>query len=305
LGPNHTVVIGAETEKEKLDSFSYLGDYSTWPNVTYTAFSYKEDATNNALFLQDQFSFKAISAAIGVRYDDHSQFGSKTTWRFAPTYNITSTKTRLKGSIGTGFKAPSLYQLYGQLPPYNVGNENLKPEESLSWDLGIEQSLFSSSFIISLAYFHNDIDDYIDYDYSDGYVNVKGLTTQGIESTIEWYPSDRFDIRGTYTYTDSKTKEDGSRLLRRPLHKGSFDLNLYPLDAVKLSLSAVYVGKRDDTGSRILDAYTVVNLATSYQVTNNFKVFGRVNNLFDKDYEEVSGYGTAGLSGYAGVKLSF
>ncbi len=305
LGQNHTVVIGAETEKEELDSFSYLGDYSAWPAVTYTAFRYEEDSKNNALFLQDQFSSKALSAAIGVRYDDHNQFGNKTTWRFAPTYNITSTGTRLKGSIGTGFKAPSLYQLYGQLPPYNVGNENLKPEESLSWDLGIEQSLLNSSFIISLTYFHNDIDDYIDYDYSDGYVNVEGLTTQGIESTIEWYPSDIFDTQINYTYTDSENKEDGSRLLRRPLHKGSFNLNLYPLDAVKLSLSAVYVGERDDTGSRILDAYTLVNLATSYQINDNFKIFGRVDNLFDKDYEEVSGYGTAGLSGYAGIKLSF
>ena len=305
LGQHHTVVVGAETEKEKLDSFSYLGDYSEWPNVTYAAFSYKEDSENNALFLQDQFSIRDLSAAIGVRYDDHDQFGDKTTWRFAPTYNITSTGTRIKGSIGTGFKAPSLYQLYGQLPPYNVGNENLKPEESLGWDLGIEQSFPNSSLIVSLTFFHNDLDDYIDYDFTAGFINIKGIVTQGIESTIEWRPSDLFDTQINYTYTDSKKKEGGNRLLRRPLHKGSFNLNLYPLDAVKLSLSAVYVGERDDTGSRILDAYTLVNLATSYQINNNFKIFGRIDNLFDEDYEEVSGYGTAGLSGYAGIKLSF
>jgi len=304
LGQNHTVVIGAETEKEELDSFSYLGDYSAWPAVTYTAFSYKEDSKNNALFLQDQFSIKDLSTAIGVRYDDHNQFGNKTTWRFAPIYNITSTGTRLKGSIGTGFKAPSLYQLYGQLPPYNVGNENLKPEESLGWDLGIEQSLFNSSFIVSLTYFHNDIDDYIDYDFTNGYVNIEGLTTQGIESSIEWYPCDYFDTRINYTYTDSENKENGSRLLRRPLHKGSFDLNFHFLEDKMVNLNILYVGERDDN-SETLDDYILVNLAASHQITDNLKGFVRIDNLFDEDYEEIAGYGTAGLSGYAGIKLSF
>ncbi|MFK5926540.1 MAG: TonB-dependent receptor [Desulfuromusa sp.] len=304
LGQHHTVVVGAETEKEELDSFSYLGDYSAWPDVTYTAFSYQEDSRNNALFLQDQFSIKDLSAAIGIRYDDHDQFGNKTTWRVAPTYNIKRTGTRLKGSIGTGFKAPSLYQLYGQLPPYNVGNENLNPEESLGWDLGIEQTFFNSSLIVSLTYFHNDIDDYIDYDFTAGFMNIKGLITQGIESTIGWYPSDFFDTQINYTYTDSENKEDGSRLLRRPLHKGSFDLNLYPDDEKQISLNLLYVGERDDR-SETLDDYILVNLTASHQITPSIKGFVRIDNLFDEDYEEVSGYGTAGLSGYAGIKLTF
>ena len=304
LGQYHTIVIGAETEKEELDSSSYLGDYSAWPNVTYTTFNYKEDSRNNALFLQDQFTIKDLSAAIGVRYDDHNQFGDKATWRFAPTYNITGTGTRLKGSIGTGFKAPSLYQLFGKLPPYKVGNENLKPEESLGWDLGIEQSLLNSSFIVSLAYFHNDIDNYIDYDYTNGYINIEGLTTQGIESTIEWYPCDYFDTKLNYTYTDSKNKSDNSRLLRRPLHTGNFDLNFRFLEDKMVNFNILYIGERDDR-SETLDDYILVNLAASHQITDNLKGFVRVDNLFDEDYEEVSGYGTAGLSGYAGIKLTF
>ncbi len=304
LGQYQTIVLGAETEEEEMDSFSYLGDYSAYPDVTYAAFSYKEDSRNNALFLQDQFSLKDFSAAIGVRYDDHNQFGDKTTWRFAPTYNIKHAATRIKGSIGTGFKAPSLYQLYGQLPPYNVGNENLKPEESFSWDLGIEQTFCNSSLIATLTYFHNDIDDYISYDFTDGYINIDGLTTQGIESSIEWYPSDLFDAQITYSYTDSKDKTNGSRLLRRPLHTGNFSLNLYPDDKKQISLNLLYVGERDDR-SETLDGYILVNLAASHQITPNVKGFVRIDNLFDEDYEEVSGYGTAGLSGYAGIKLTF
>ncbi|MEA3363280.1 MAG: TonB-dependent receptor, partial [Thermodesulfobacteriota bacterium] len=81
-------------------------------------------------------------------------------------------------------------------------------------------------------------------------------------------------------------------------------LNLYPDDEKQISLSFLYVGKRDDR-SETLDDYILVNLAASHQITDNLKGFVRVDNLFDEDYEEAAGYGTAGLSGYAGIKLSF
>ncbi|WP_321389349.1 TonB-dependent receptor domain-containing protein [uncultured Desulfuromusa sp.] len=303
LGKNNTLILGAETEKDELESFSYLGDYSSFPTVTYTPFRYKESVTNNAIYIQDQITVGQFSAAIGLRHDDHDQFGGKTTWRFAPTYNLTSSGTRLKASVGTGFKAPTLYQLYGQLPPYNVGNEDLQPEESFGWDLGFEQSLLNSSVLISFTYFHNDIDDYIDYDYSDGYLNVDGLITQGVESSVAWYPSSLLDVTLGYTYTDSKNKKDNSRLLRRPLHKGTFDLNIYPVEKLQINLNAIYTSERDD--DETLPEYTLVNLAASYQITDNCKIFSRVDNLFDKEYEEVTGYGTAELSGYAGIKLTF
>ncbi len=303
LGANHTLIVGAETEKEELGSFSYLGDYSAYPDVTYTPFRYKKDAVNNAVFIQDQFTAGQFTAAIGLRHDDHDQFGGKTTWRFAPSYNFAGSGTRLKASVGTGFKAPSLYQLYGQLPPYNVGNEDLQPEESFGWDLGFEQSLSNNSVVISLTYFHNDIDDYIDYDYSDGFLNIDGLITRGIESSVAWYPSDLFDAALSYTYTDSENKEDNSRLRRRPLHKAALDLNIRPLERLQINLNALYTGERDD--DETLPDYTLVNVASSYRITDNCSIFGRVDNLFDEDYEEVTGYGTAGVSGYAGLKLTF
>ena len=266
----NTVVLGAETETEELDSFSYLGDYSAFPTVTYSAFAYKADSRNNAIFLQDQLAIGNFSAAAGIRYDYHDEFGGKTTWKFAPTYNFTSTGTRIMGSVGTGFKAPSLYQLYGQLPPYNVGNKNLAPEESIGWDIGVEQTFANNMVILSLAYFYNDIDDYIDYDFTDGYVNVKGLITQGVESTIELFPSDLFDLKLSYTYTDSENKADDSRLLRRPLHKGNVDLNLYPADDKQINVSLIYIGERDDN-TETLNEYTVVNIAGSHQITPYLK----------------------------------
>ncbi|SDZ93071.1 vitamin B12 transporter [Desulfuromusa kysingii] len=288
----HTIVFGAETEKEEYKS-STSGSGS---------------ARNDAIFIQDQLVVGNLSTAIGVRYDDHEYFGSETTWRIAPTYTLTATGTKVKGSIGTGFKAPSLFHLFY---PYG-GNENLNPESSMSLDVGIEQALFHNAFLVGVTWFYNDIDDYIDwYDDGDadwfdgdGYHNITSLKTSGIESTIEWYPNDIFSIKLNYTYTDSKEDND-SRKARIPLHKGSVDLNLYPTDKLQLNLNIVYSGKRDESNATTLAAYTVTNVATSYQLTDNFKVFARVENLFDEDYEEASGYGTAGLSGYAGAKLSF
>lgn len=289
---SHVVVIGAETEKEEFKSSS----------------SGSGSARNNAVFAQEQFNTGDFSAAIGVRYDHHNHFGSEVTWRVAPTYTIAATGTRLKGSVGTGFKAPSLFHLYY---PYG-GNENLDAETSRGWDLGVEQQLLDSSVIVAVTWFYNDIDDYIDwyddgdYDFfdGDGYRNIDSLETSGVESTVEWYPNEILDFKLGYTYTDAK-ENDTTRKVRIPLHKGTFDVNLYPLDDVQVNLNLIYTGERDDTNNRVLDSYTLVNLAASWQVSDNFKVFSRVDNLFDKEYEEVSGYGTAGLSAYAGVKLTF
>ena len=285
IGDNQTVVIGAETEKAEYDNGKNR---------------------NTSIYIQDQISLGNFSTAVGLRLDDHEEFGQETTWRIAPTYKFEKTNTRLKASVGKGIKAPTLYQLYS---PY--GNEDLDAETSFSWDLGIEQALFDKSLIINLTYFFNDIDDYIDFydngtpsNYDDDhYSNIKTLETKGVESTIDWYASEYFTINLGYTYTDSKDASN-ERKARIPLHKGSMGISVYPVDNLTFNTNVIYTSQRDDT-AETLGEYTLVNVATSYQINDRFEIFGRVNNLFDEDYEEIAGYGTAGVSVYAGVKLTF
>lgn len=314
IGQQHTLAAGLETEKENADIVSFSLNASG-------------NVRNNAVFLQDQYVAGDFAATLGVRLDAHDEFGSQTTYRLAPTYSFTATGTRLKGAVGTGFRAPSLNELYGNPAIYDYGtvvynylngNRDLNPEKSFGWEVGVEQSFFSSSFILGATYFHNDIDDFIENSltgivtvggvttYSYQTVNMAELKTSGVETTLDWYPSELLNINLSYTYTDSR-ESDGSRKDRLPLHKGTLNLTFYPLDALQLNLNAIYTGERYDGSytDETLKAYTLVNLASSYQLNNNCKIFGRIDNLFDKDHEEVAGYGTAGLSAYAGIKLTF
>lgn len=294
---HNTLVVGIESETEKAE----------------TSYGQDDSATNNAAYAENRFVYGAFAATVGLRHDKHDEFGGHTTWRLAPVYTIEKSGTKIKSSVGTGFKAPTLYELYAPgfydwADPsiyYNVGNEDLDPEKSLSWDVGIEQTLLDNSVIIDVTWFQNRIKDYIDYDFFAGYQNSHDIRTQGLETTFQAFPSEYYDLQLSYTYTDTRNNADGSRLLRRPLHNVSAAVNITPVEALLLNLNMQYVSERDGYSDARLKAYALVNMAASYRLTESLQLFGRIDNLFDKEYEEVAGYGTAGLSGYAGLKLTF
>ena len=286
LNDRHTFLVGLETEKEQYD----------------TSFGDDGDVNNKAAFIQDQIFIDDFAVALGIRLDNHEEFGTETTWRIAPAYTVPGSGTKLKASFATGFKAPSLYQLYSY-----YGNTDLDPETSTSVDFGIEQAFFDSSLIVAVTVFHNDIDDYIGYSFvTSQYYNIAELTTKGVETSVDFYPCDFADLKLGYTYTDSEDG-DGVRKARIPLHKATFDVNLYPIDEVLLNVGILYLGERYDGSysDETLGGYTLVNLSASWQFVENLKITARVDNLFDKQYEEVAGYGTAGASAYLGLKASF
>ncbi len=286
LNQNNTLVVGLETEKEEYD----------------TSYGDAGEVRNRAAFVQNQLIIDDFAIALGIRMDNHEEFGTETTWRVAPTYNFKTSGTKLKASLATGFKAPSLYQLYSY-----YGNTELDPETSTSVDVGIEQEFLDRSLILGITWFHNKIDDYIDYSFAASqYYNIEELTTEGVETSADWYPCDYVDVKLAYTYTDT-ADGSGARKARIPLHKGSLDVNMYPIDNVQVNVGILYVGERYDGSysDETLGGYTLVNLAASWQIIENLKIYGRVDNLFDKQYEEVAGYGTAGASAYLGLKASF
>ena len=274
----------------------------------------KKTVNTKGCYIQDQIKlWDRLFATLGVRIDDHSRFGTETTYRIAPAYLIKETGTKMKGTFGTGFKAPTLYQLYAPATLWGpIGNKDLKPEKSKGWDFGIEQDLLKNRVILGATYFRNDFKDLIQYEMGQGYINIAKAKTEGVELFSSVKPIDDLTVRANYTYTDTEDKRTGEDLIRRPKNKFGLDLNNHFLKKGNANLGVIYVGKRDDLDFSIspprrvkLDRYTLVNLAASYDITKNVQLFGRVENLLDKEYEEVKGFGTLGLSFFGGIKLNF
>lgn len=313
LHKTNTLLVGAETKEETAQSQFY--SENAWG--TYASTWDEQSARTNSVYLQDQLNLwdRWFSTA-GLRIDNHDRFGSKTTYRFTTAYLVKQTDTKLKGSYGTGFKAPSLYQLYD---PAN-GNVDLQPEKNKGWDIGLEQALFNRSVVLSATYFKNDFKQLIDWELVDPiwftgmYKNVASASSRGVEATASYQPFDVLQLRTAYTYTLARDNETGEALLRRPKHKVTGDINYRFIEGGNVRLGLVYVGARNDLTfdpvtyaqqTVTLKDYWLVNLAASYDVSKNLQLFGRIDNLFDREYEEAYGYGTPGIGAYAGVKVSF
>jgi vitamin B12 transporter len=247
-----------------------------------------------------------------IRYDDNDRFGSKTTFRLAPAYLIKDTGTKLKASIGTGFKAPTLDELFENFPAFFFfANPNLRPESSLGWDAGFEQAA-GKTLRFGATYFHNYIKDLItdNADFS-SYTNIGRAVTEGVESFIAYQALENLSVRLDYTYTQATDATLHEELLRRPKHKA--DVNMAWQASKRLNLNATLLGtgswidgNRDFTISRLTaPGYVTANLAGSFELTDHFTVYARVENLFNHHYEEPIGYLQPSLGAYAGVKAKF
>jgi vitamin B12 transporter len=262
--------------------------------------------------LQSEVVPNLFVAASG-RYDDNDRFGGKTTWRIAPAYLIPKTGTKLKASYGTGFKAPSLTQLFVSFPAFNFfANPNLEPEESEGYDIGFEQALAGEHVRFGATYFHNDISNLINANATfTSLENVGQATTEGVETFISVSVTERFKVRGDYTYTDAIDDTTGLELLRRPKHKASLNVVWLPTNRLTFSATALYVGSQVD-GNRSFsiqrlntDPYFVVNLAADYDLGRGVALFARIDNVFDERYENPTGFQRPGFGVFAGIRVDF
>ena len=203
LIPGQTVVLGLEHQSESLRTDS-TGTVDPFFNFTQTTTTAKTSNKAGYVELQSEFA-KRFFLVSNVRYDDNQSFGPHTTWRLAPAFIVPGTNTKLKGSYGTGFKAPTLTQLYVNNPSFNaVANPNLRPETSKGYDFGFEQPLFHDRVNFGVTYFHNDIKNLINNvfnlsSFSFTYVNVGAATTYGTETFASIAVTDQLKLRADYT----------------------------------------------------------------------------------------------------------
>ncbi len=270
----------------------------------------RKTVDNKGYYLQNQFKFwEKLFITPGLRVDDHEMFGTETTYKVSTAYWIDQTKTRLKGNWGTAFKAPSLYQLYS-----SYGSPTLLPDKSKNYDFGFEQKVLNDKVSFDATYFNNDYKNMVDWDsVAYKYKNIGKAETKGVELGAKYLPVEWLTFASNFTYTETEDKETGLQLLRRPMRQVNFDIDWKPVEKMHLDFGITHVGSRKDV---VYDAfwnpvtvtnkaYSTVRLASSYDLTKDIQIFGRIENLFDKKYQEVVGYETLGRSAYGGVKMRF
>lgn len=307
---NHLITIGIETEKEQANT-TYISQSEWGP---YNSIFPEESVTNTGIYLQDQINlFNSLFTSIGFRIDKHQKFGSVTTLRFAPAYFINEIGLKIKFTYGTGFKAPSLFYLFDPV----WGNPDLKPEKSKGWDIGFEKYFFDNQLTFGISYFNLKLENMFGFDSSFRTVNIAQASSKGLELFASILSKNNLNANVNYTFTETKDLFEGSsdfnkQLLRRPKHQASININYLFKKDLTFNTSVRFVGKREDKDfssfpvQRVtLPDYYLINIAASYKVLEYLHVNGRIENLFDKKYEEVLYYGTLGRAFYLGLNLNF
>lgn len=271
-----------------------------------SAATYDASETYLAAFAMHQFSLGPnLHLSAALRVDDFDAAGTFVTGRGTAVYEIHETETRFHASVGTGADAPTLYQRFGPSLP----NPDLLPEESIGFDAGITQVLFDGRLSVDVTAFYNQIENMIDYDFALGYLNRSEAETYGVEVTADarLIPG-QLDASAHYTYLVANDVSTGLRLARRPEHEAQLTLTYTGIDRLSLSGTVSGVGGdwfNNDSNTTRLDPYVRVDVSASYQAHDHLEIFGRVENLFDADYQVRTGYNTPGLSAYAGIRATF
>ncbi len=306
---NNVITVGLENLIEK-STTSYYSQTAWGP---YASLFPEKEAVTNSFYFQDLFNYRnRLFVTGGARYDRHKKFGGVFTYRIAPAYYISSTATKLKFTYGTGFKAPSLFDLFDA----NYGNPNLKPEKSTGWDVGVEQFLFDYSVSFSITYFSNKWKDLIGFDSHFKAININKAESNGVELELNWKPSRLFHGNFSYTYTRAINKsandpENNLQLLRRPRNKFVLSLTYFPLSELSFAIDYNIVSARYDKDYNSFPArrvelkrYSLLNGAINYKLNSHLSFYVKFVNLFNARYHQVYGISTLGRSFYGGLNVT-
>jgi vitamin B12 transporter len=257
-----------------------------------------------------------FSAEVGGRYNNHSQFGSAFTYSVNPSFLINKL-VKLFTNYSTGFKAPTLSELYGQFG----ANDKLKPQESNSAEAGLQYFLPDRKLDIRVTYFDRKIKNAIVYSAT-GNVNLNEQNDHGLEIEPTIKVSDKLSIKAFYAFVDGEVTTETSagkdttfnNLIRRP--KNSFGVNIgYQMTAnFFVSLNFKAFGSRKDSFFNLTDfstkqvslsAYQLLDVYAEYKfLSSKLKLFADAKNILNQDYTEVYGYNTVRLNINTGISLN-
>jgi vitamin B12 transporter len=252
---------------------------------------------------------QGFSQTTAVRYDVNNRYGNTFTYKIEAAYLFAPTETRLRAGLGTAFHGPTIQDLF--YPGFS--NSTLTPETSETAEVGIEQSFWEKRVIIGVTHFRTSFDDLINLTFDPADcppgnpfgcpINVDKARAEGQEVTLTLKPVKQVLIVSNYAHLTAKDQTTGATLVRRPRDKAHFGVTVMPVTPVVLTAEVDFVGRRADNGGSA-GSYWLARATGSYAVTKWLQLFGRIENLTNKQYEELLGYNAAGFSLFAGLRTT-
>jgi vitamin B12 transporter len=321
---NFSAGVAAFNSAGEINRFEYLGSATALPGFDLVFGADLEEALNNGIgrvntgvfleYLSDYSSNLFFTA--GVRHDRNDDFGINNSYRLSTAYLINlggDATLKLKGSYGTGLRAPSPYEI-----SYNTGEFAYPPaslialrqEQSKGYEVGMEY-WNEEALHLEAVYFDQDVVDaiYFDLDAFSGYLQDLGTSTShGVELSGDYRVSDIWRLTANYTYNPTE-RPNGQSRLRRPKRLMNLGASYVAMQD-RLNLNMFYRISQDsvdESGATLVkqDDFAVLDLSANFALSDAVQIYGRVENLVDEKYQEITGYNTAGRAAYVGFKLNY
>ncbi len=299
-------------------SLTFAADYEVEGFNNIATFDDRKETENLGLVGEYRYNGDSFDFSAAIRQDFNNRFQDTTTFRIGAGVDATDT-TRVRAAIGTGVKNPTFFELFGFFDGVFVGNPDLEPEKSTSWEIGLDQRFLDGDAMVSVTYFNAELESEIFTVFPPPtFVATLGNRTtdseqQGVEVAFSAYINRNWSLNAAYTYLDAE--EDGVTEVRRPESIASAALTwTAPDDKASATLVVRHNGEALDsdftTGSfpapvTTLDDFTLVNLNARYALTADINLFARAENLLDEDYEQVFTFVSPGRTVIAGIEARF
>jgi vitamin B12 transporter len=292
-------------------------EYRDEKGVAQGSTPFEADSDTRSVFFQQQFRvLERLFMSAGFRVEDNSKYGTHTTERGSLAYLIRAWGTRLHGGAGSGFRAPTFNDLF--FP--NFSDPTLKPEESFSYDFGVDQKLWKDRIRLGLTYFQNEFTNLISFEFTNVAPFVKGVNvgrarSAGIEFVSEADLLDTLTASVNYTYTDSKNFKTDRPLAREPVHRWNIALNWRPHPRLDLFTQVHVVSEQFEptggangvynSGRTPVDVGGTWRIFERYEFIQSVDLFARIQNLLNEGYAEVRGFPALGINGLLGLRATF
>lgn len=279
ITPHQNILLGSTFQNIKGDVLSYGKKYDT-------------DVDSQGYYIQHQYNHSGLNTQVGLRIEDHEQYGTHTIGQAAVRYQILPL-TSIYTNIGTAFRSPTLNELYS-----SSGNPDLKPEESISYEIGLDQKL-TYGFSSGISLYRNQVDHLIDATGATGYKfkNLDKATFEGTEVYLKW-AGEHLYVNATYNYVRAQDDSTNEDLSRRPRQKAAFTTGWQePTFGFSTTLTANSSSDNSAYDNVRIPGHFNIDMHGYYNVNEAVKLFANIQNVGDSKYRTAYGSGSYYING--------